>query len=614
MSEIRPAPHRPDSAAIAPPTTYGWNLDLEAGDAGWRRLILFVLTVATTAAGLYLLDVALGPQVPAPLVVALLVMFGLGFGWIALSFWVAVIGYVLRIARLHPLNLAPGGPGDGPLPTLRGRTAIIMPIYNEDPEGVFARLNATWLSLEETGQAHAFALQILSDSTDDVIADEERRRAETLGARLKLGDRLFWRRRDNNHGRKAGNVLEWVETRGRAFDHMIVFDADSLMSGDALVRLAALMEASPRTGIIQTHTVPAGRETLFARVLQFSARLYGEMLATGHAFWQLGEANYYGHNAIIRVAAFAEHCRLPVLSGSPPLGGEILSHDFFEAALIRRGGWHVWLLPNLQGSFEELPSNVVDYAVRDRRWIQGNLQHARLLGIPGLHWMSRLHLAMGIMSYLASPLWLGSIVVSMMIVLQHEIVGPQYFGAMRSLFPTWPEYNTGHVHGLLMLTAAILFLPKVLALSLQLASKRRAASFGGRAAVIASTLVETLFSMMLAPVMMLFHSIFVLRILTGAAVGWPPQPRGDRGTEWATALRRHMAHLLLGLGAVGVIGLGAPEFLPWLAPVVVGLTFAAPLAVISSRRSAGQKARQLRIFVTPEEHRGRSGGDRSDVG
>ena len=577
-----------------------WNLDLQAGDAGWRRALLFLLALFTTAAGVHLLAVALGPQVPVGLAFALLVLFALGFGWIVLSFWAGLIGYVLSAARLHPLTLAPEGPGDGPLPKLRSRIAIVVPVYNEDPEGVFSRLASTWASLEATGQSDCFALQILSDSTDDAIAEEERQRAAALADKGGMGDSLFWRRRTNNKGRKAGNVLEWVETRGKQFDHMIVFDADSVMTGDAMVRLAALMEASPRTGIVQTLAMPVGRETLFARVLQFSSALYGRMLATGHCFWQLGEANYYGHNAIIRIAAFAELCRLPVLSGRPPLGGEILSHDFVEAALIRRGGWHVWLLPTLEGSYEELPSNVVDYAVRDRRWIQGNLQHARLLGLPGLHWMSRLHLTMGIMSYLASPLWLGSMLVSAAIVLEHEIVGPQYFGEGRSLFPNWPDYNTGHVHALLLLTAVVLFLPKLLSLSLQL-GRRRGLGFGGRPAAAGSMVMETLFSMLLAPVMMLFHSIFVLRILTGAAVGWPPQPRGDRGTDWRTALRRHVGHLLLGAAALGVIGLWAPDFLPWLAPVIAGLLLAAPLAVISSRRSAGVKARRWRMFLTPGE-------------
>jgi membrane glycosyltransferase len=586
------------------PTLDPWNLDPLAADAKWRRVVLLVLVVATAAAGAFLLAVALGPQVPMVLAIALLVLFALSFSWIGLSFWTAVIGYLLRVTRLHPLSLATGGPGDGPVPKLKGRTAIVVPVYNEDPEEVFARLERTWRSLEATGQSASFALHVLSDSTDNSVAELEKRAADDLRERLGLGERLFWRRRSNNLGRKAGNIREWIDTKGAGFDHMIVFDADSVMTGDAMVRLAALMEASPRTGIIQTHPVPVGRETLFARALQFSSHLYGGILATGHSFWQMGEANYYGHNAIIRVAAFAEHCHLPVLSGRPPLGGEILSHDFVEAAFIRRAGWYVWMLPGIEGSFEELPTNVVDYAVRDRRWIQGNLQHARVLGTPGLHWMSRLHLGMGIMGYIASPLWLASLLVTAAIVLEHEIIGPRYFGDERSLFPIWPEYNTGHVHGLLVLTLAMLFLPKLLALSLTLRSRQGSASYGGRAALVGSTLVETLFSVLLAPVMMLFHSIFVLRILSGAAVGWPPQPRGDRGTDWDTAMRRHVAHLVLGAIAIAVIGIWAPSFLLWLAPVVAGLMLAAPLAVLSSKRSLGSRARKWRMFMTPEERDG----------
>ena len=198
---------------------------------------------------------------------------------------------------------------------LQGRTAILVPVYNEDPTEVFARMATTWRSLEATGQSDLFELFVLSDTTKDEIAAEEAAGIEVLRERLGIGERLHWRRRTKNIGRKAGNIMEWVDTHGARFDHMIVFDADSVMSGDTMVRLAALMEASPRTGIIQTHAVAMGRETLFARVLQFSSRLYGGMLATGHAFWQMSESNYFGHNAIIRVSAFSDHCRLPVFKG-----------------------------------------------------------------------------------------------------------------------------------------------------------------------------------------------------------------------------------------------------------------------------------------------------------
>lgn len=576
-----------------------WNLDRHAGRHAWRRLLLFALAGGTTAGGVHLLATALGPQVPYGLVIALLAVFALGFGWITLSFWAGLIGFVLKLFGLHPLSLRRRGAGDGQVPALGGRTAILVPVYNEAPDEVFARLGTTWRSLVATGQSDAFELFVLSDTTNDAIAMEEAAGIEALRQQLGIGERLHWRRRTRNVGRKAGNIVDWLDSHGARFDYMIVFDADSVMSGDTMVRLAALMEASPRTGIIQTHAVATGRETLFARVLQFSSRLYGSMLATGHAFWQMGEANYYGHNAIIRVAAFSQHCRLPVFKGRAPFGGEILSHDFVEAAFIRRAGYFVWNLPTLGGSYEELPTNVIDYAVRDRRWMQGNLQHARLVPARGLHWMSRLHFSMGIMGYLASPLWLGSLLLSVAIVLEHEIVGPVYFGNLPSLFPNWPQYNTGHVHGLLLVTALMLFLPKLLAMVLGLFSP--APAYGGRLALIGSVLLETLFSMLLAPVMMLFHSVFVLNILAGRAVGWPPQERGDRGMSWDLALGRHLGQILLGVAAVAVIGYWVPSFLYWLLPVIAGLLLAPVLAVYSSRRSLGVGARRCRMFMTPEE-------------
>jgi len=576
-----------------------WNLDRLAGRAVWRRLLLFFFAATSTAGGIHLLATALGPQVPYGLAIALLTVFALGFGWITLSFWAALIGFVLKIFGLHPLSLRRKGAGDGEIPVLKGRTAILVPVYNEDPAEVFARMATTWRSLETTGQSDSFELFVLSDTTKDEIAAEESTGIEVLREQLGIGERLHWRRRTKNIGRKAGNIMEWVDTHGARFEHMIVFDADSVMSGDTMVRLAALMQASPCTGIIQTHAVAMGRETLFARVLQFSSRLYGGMLATGHSFWQMSESNYFGHNAIIRVAAFSDHCRLPVFKGRAPFGGEILSHDFVEAAFIRRAGSFVWNLPNLGGSYEELPTNVIDYAIRDRRWMQGNLQHARLVPARGLHWMSRLHLVMGIMGYLASPLWLGSMLISAAIVLEHEIVGPVYFGNLPSLFPNWPQYNTGHVHGLLLLTGLMLFLPKLLAMMLGLCST--APTYGGRLALIGSVLLETLFSMLLAPVMILFHSVFVLNILAGRAVGWPPQERGERGMSWDLALGRHLGQILLGVAAAAVMGYWAPSFLYWLLPVVAGLLLAPLLAVYSSRRSLGVGARRWRMFMTPEE-------------
>jgi membrane glycosyltransferase len=580
-----------------------WGLDEHAGRARWRRWLLALLVLATATIGGWLMGSVLGTRGLNPAEAVFLAIFVLAFAWIAMSFWSGFFGFVLGVLRRHPITLHRGGPADGPIPELRERTAILMPIYNEDPADVFARVEANYNSLAATGRLAAFDFFVLSDTTNPEIAREEALAFARLRELLQAGDRLSYRRRAANTGKKAGNIGEWVAAHGAAYAHMIILDADSLLEGDTAVRLAALMETNPRTGIVQTHIVPAGRETLFARALQFSTRMTGAVLAMGTSFWQVGEANYYGHNAILRVSAFARCCRLPVLSGRPPLGGEILSHDFVEAAYLRRGGWHCWLLPELRGSYEEVPTNLVDYAVRDRRWVQGNLQHARLIGERGLHPMSRLHLGMGIFAYLASPLWLAMLLLSSGLVVDHTLTGDVYFGATRSLFPIWPQIRWPEIHGLLILTGVLLFGPKLLALSLRLASTRNARRFGGRLRLVLSFLGEIALSTLLAPVMMMFHTSFILRILAGNAVGWPAQPRGDRGMEWRVALQRHTLHALLGVAALVTLGVLTPTYLPWILPVVTGLILSIPIAVLTSRRGVGVAARRAGMFVTPEEVR-----------
>jgi membrane glycosyltransferase len=261
------------------------------------------------------------------------------------------------------------------------------------------------------------------------------------------------------------------------------------------------------------------------------------------------------------------------------------------------------MLPELHGSYEEVPTNLLDYAVRDRRWVQGNLQHARLIGERGLHGMSRLHLGMGIFAYLASPLWLAMLLLSSSLVVDHKLNGDVYFGPTRTLFPIWPQIRWPEIHGLLLLTFVLLFGPKLFALALRLWSTRNARRFGGRLRLIVSFLGEVLLSTLLAPVMMLFHTTFVIRILAGNAVGWPPQPRGDRGMPWRVALQRHIAHALSGVVALALLGELAPSYLPWILPVVAGLILSIPIAVLTSRRDVGMAARRLGVFVTPEEAR-----------
>ncbi len=575
-------------------------LDANASSGGWRRGLMLALVAATTAAGCVLMTHVLGLAEARLLDLALLAVFAPGFAWIALSFWATAIGFALALSGCHPVTLRRSSGDETPRP-LRSRTAILMPIYNENPQQAFSRAVSTCRSVKATGQLEAFDFFVLSDTTDERIARKELVSWMSLRAIPAIGPRLFYRRRLQNIGRKAGNIADWVAMYGAHYDHMVILDADSVMAGATIVRLAALMEANPRTGIIQTLCQSVGRETLFARTLQFASRLYGPLSAAGHSFWQLGEANYYGHNAILRCAPFARHCDLPVLSGRAPLGGEILSHDFVEAAFMRRAGWHVWLLPELGGSYEQLPSNLLDYAARDRRWVQGNLQHARLLGAPKLHPVSRLHLAMGILGYVASPLWLAFLLLSGAAMIAAVQAPPAFFGAERTLFPIWPADRALEVQWLLGLTAVLLFGPKAMALVHMLLTPGRVREFGGRSSVLAGAALELVLSMLMAPVMMMLHSTFIAQILSGNAVGWSAQARDDRGVSWGSALDRHGGHMATGWLAAAALGWLAPAYLPWMLPVIAGLVMAAPVTVLTSSPQGGLWALRLGLLVTPEE-------------
>ena len=528
-----------------------------------------------------------------------LVLFYVLFVWITGAFWTALAGFVVRLRGGDPLSLKPGDLAGRPL---AGRTAIVMPIYNEETTRVAAGLDVIWSSLKRLPEQGAFDLFILSDTRKLEIAAAEEAAWRELTARHHARGRIFYRRRVENLSRKAGNIADFVRTWGGAYDYAIVLDADSVMSGEALVGLARLMDAHPQAGIIQALPLPVGRETFFARLIQFAARLSSPMLASGLAWWQLGDGNYWGHNAILRLKAFAAHCDLPRLRGAPPLGGEILSHDFVEAAFMRRAGFQVWLVPDDSGSWEEVPSNIIDYAARDRRWAQGNLQHLGLLPMRGLNWLSRVHLLTGVLSYASSPLWLLVLLLSSTVVILDAIHGYQYFpqGAY-TLFPTWPKYRDGEIAVLMSITVAVLFLPKIFGALLAMREPRLRRGFGGGGRLFASLGIEQLFSILLAPAMMLFHTTFVVTTLAGKPVVWHAQERGDRGITMLEALRRHMWHLAIGLAWGAVILYFAPRYIWWLLPVLAGMVLAAPLTVWTSRADAGRWLRRHRLLVTPEE-------------
>ncbi|WP_407521190.1 glucans biosynthesis glucosyltransferase MdoH [Methylobacterium oryzisoli] len=522
----------------------------------------------------------------------LLFLFTLNFSWIALAFTSALLGFAALLRRRRG-DLAPG-----PLTT---RTAVVMPVYNEATARTFAAVEAIRESIEATGQGAAFDYWVLSDSTQaDAWIAEER---AFLALRGKLGDgaRLYYRHRPKNHHRKAGNIADFVSRWGGHYDHMLVLDADSLMSGDCVVRLAAAMQADPDAGIIQSLPLIINRNTLFARVQQFAARIYGPVIATGLSLWSGRDGNYWGHNAIIRTRAFAAHCGLPDLPGKPPFGGHVLSHDFVEAALIRRAGWSVTMLADLPGSYEESPPSLIDIAVRDRRWAQGNLQHSRIIGTAGLKLPSRQHFATGIAGYVASPLWAAQLVVGIALALQTAYIRPEYFPSEFRLYPVWPRFDPVRALQLFGITMGILLAPKLFGLVLALLDRAARRASGGAIRLVLSALIETLLSALIAPIAMLIQSGSVVQILLGRDTGWNPQRRDDGSIPFRDIVRRHRWHTILGLvSGIAAFAIATSLFL-WMSPTILGLVLAIPISWASGQLTYGLALKRLGLLMTPEE-------------
>ncbi|WP_129139052.1 glucans biosynthesis glucosyltransferase MdoH [Modicisalibacter coralii] len=565
---------------------------------GLRRLIFFTLSVVTSLQGAYMMFDILRANGLTVLEGTILGLFVFMFAWLTVSFWSGIAGFLVVVFKRDPLTLKRAAPLDETLDPER-RIALVMPVYNEETSRVIAGLEATCDSLVETGKAAAFDVYLLSDTTDSEIADAERRAAAALRKRMPGGLRLYYRRRERNIGRKVGNLEDFCCRWGQAYESMIILDADSVMGGRTLVRMAATMQANPRLGLLQTVPLPARSNTLFGRFLQFAATLYSPMLAAGQSVWQGDTANYWGHNAIIRIEAFVNHCGLPALPGKAPMGGDILSHDFVEAALLRRAGWEVRLHAGLEDSYEELPGNMVDYAKRDRRWCQGNMQHLRLLLSRGLHPINRLHFLLGALAYMASLLWLIMLGLSTVDAVVRAVAKVRFFNEGYQLFPEWPESKVAMIASLLVITVLMLLLPKLLGMIVGLLQRRR--DFGGGFRLAVSAFLEVLFSILIAPLMMAFHAWFVVSVLAGRTVSWSSQVRGGRLIPWRVAWRRTGAMTLLGLLWGGVSYYYAPLFFWWLSPVLLGMVASAPLLRYTSSIRAGEWLQRHRLVCIPAE-------------
>lgn len=565
-----------------------------------RRTVLVALIIAQTVLATYLMTAVLPYHGQHVLEMAILVIYAILFAWVGAGFWTALMGFWVLIRGRDRYAISATAAPDLPIAE-SARTAILVPICNEDVARVFAGIRATYDSLARTGQLPRFDFFVLSDTNDPDT------RVAELDAWLQLCrdvggfGHVFYRRRTHRIKRKSGNVADWCRRWGSSYRYMVVLDADSVMSGACLTRLVGLMEANPNAGIIQTAPRAAGRETLYARIQQFATRVYGPLFTAGLHFWQLGESHYWGHNAILRVAPFMRHCSLSRLPGEGALAGEILSHDFVEAALMRRAGWAVWIAYDLTGSWEEMPPTLLDELKRDRRWCQGNLQNFRLFFTQGLHPAHRAVFMTGVMSYLSAPLWFLFLALSTALLAVNVLTEPQYFTEPNQLFPNWPEWHPEWATRLFGGTLTLLFLPKLLSVLLLVSKPSEWRGFGGPLRLTASVIAESAFSALLAPVRMLFHTRFVVSALLGWAITWKSPPRGDAETTWREAIDKHWGGTLLGtLWAAGVYWLN-PEFLWWLAPVVGSLAVSIPLSVWSSRVRLGRWFRRQRLFLIPEE-------------
>ncbi|WP_257166066.1 glucans biosynthesis glucosyltransferase MdoH [Bradyrhizobium sp. SRS-191] len=557
-----------------------------------RRGLVLAGTAALTGAGCLKMYEVVEVGGVTVLEGIVLVLFTILLAWIAFAFVTALAGFGVMLLR--PRETIPIDAG-GPLPVLSSRTAMLLPTYNEDPDAVMVRLRAMIESVAGTGQAEQFDWFLLSDTTDpDIWIGEE---AAFLALREACGDaRVYYRHRADNVARKSGNIAEWVRRFGAAYAHMIILDADSLMSGDTVVRLAHAMEQAPQAALIQTLPVIVNGGSLFARLQQFAGRLYGPIIASGNAWWYGGEGNYWGHNAIIRVAAFAQDAALPELSGRKPFGGHILSHDFIEAALMRRAGWGIYMTVKLGGSYEEVPPSLIDYAARDRRWCQGNLQHLAVLPARGLHWVSRLHLLIGIGAYVTAPLWLAFLVLGILISLQANFVRPEYFPKGFALFPSWPAQDPVLAAQVFGATLGLLMIPKLLACLATLFTPTMRRGFGGGLRLCAAVLVETVLAALIAPSMMIFQSVAVIEILLGRDAGWQVQRRSDGGISRREIIRKFTLPTLCGLVMAASAYAVSLPLLAWMSPVIAGLVLAIPLGLLTAGRGLG-----ARLFTTPED-------------
>lgn len=496
-------------------------------------------------------------------------------------------GAAQALLGLTPRLSAPKRPA---LPTPHSPTVVLVPICNEDPVTTFARIAAMDASIRAAGVTADIA--ILSDTRNEENAALERATYLRLLKETNGKGRIFYRRRSDNRGRKAGNIEEFFRTSGGAYEFAVILDADSLMEGSTIRIMIARMEADKDIGLLQTLPRIIQGQSFFGRAMQFAASFHSPVFSRGLARMQGSTGPFWGHNAIVRVRAFTESCGLPELSGPPPFGGHILSHDYVEAALLARAGWKVEVDETIDGSFEEGPENILAYARRDRRWCQGNLQHSRLLMAPGMPGWSRFVFVQGIFSYLVSLVWAAFLVTSFVATVMAPL--PNYFPEPYQLFPVFPDDRTKEITALALGIVGLLIFPKFAILA-EAGYVGRAQGFGGVKRAFFSVLTEILLSSLLAPIMLMYQTRAVLQVLSGRDGGWPANQRGDGRLTLAQGFAAGAWIMVTGGATLSLVLYVAPDLVMWLLPVCVPMLLAPLLITFSSWPLTHS------VFTIPEE-------------
>ena len=524
--------------------------DTAGNDMFGRRLLFAVLFAATMAGSLALAALALAPGGFDLIDVTLLALFAMTLPWMVAGFWNAVIGFLIMRFSADPtaavMPTAAGIRGDEPV---TASTAILLCIRNELPERMIRNVEPMLAGLDAAGCGARFHLYVLSDTSDAEIARNEESCFAALTSRWRDRVAVTYRHRALNTGYKAGNIRDFCERWGSRHDFAVTLDADSLMTASAVLRLVRIMQADPRLGILQGLVVGLPSTSAFARVFQFGMRLGMRSYTIGSAWWQGDCGPYWGHNAVLRLEPFIAHCALPVLSGDGTEDRHILSHDQIEAALMRAAGYEVRVLPQEDLGWEENPPTLIEFIRRDLRWCQGNMQYWRFLFLPGLKPVSRYQLVLAILMFIGSPAWTGLLVL----------------GTLAVAFADTPASFIRPDAGMALFVCVLVmwFSPKIASAIDILLHPELRRGFGGAGLFILNYVIETVYSILLCPILWVGHTIFLAGLLFGREIGWIGQTRDDHAVPLTLALRNLWPHTLLGCAALGLLAITQPAAIPY---------------------------------------------------